>query len=316
MKRLLILLSALVLCSCAAGTDDVQTSAATSAATTAETPEDTEKAAEITETSAEETSSPAAVASGDETIAAETVVPEGTEPVPADKIAKGTYEHVEVRSSSSMFRVADCTLEVSDSVTARLYFDGSAYGKLYTGTAEEAAAEPDNAIERPETDGGYYFDIPVEALDKGFSLAAFSVKKEKWYDREVALMSASLPAGAVERTLVTAETLGLADGEYTAAVTLSGGSGRASVDSPAHITVQDGNITAEIRWSSDKYDYMIVGGEKYLPVNTEGNSVFEIPVESFDTALAVHADTTAMSVPYEIEYTLYFDSATISEYTE
>lgn len=46
-------------------------------------------------------------------------------------------------------------------------------------------------------------------------------------------------------------------------------------------------MTAEITWSSPNYDYMIVDGEKYLPVNTEGNSVFEIPVAALDTALAV-----------------------------
>ena len=69
--------------------------------------------------------------------------------------------------------------------------------------------------------------------------------------------------------------------------------------------------TASIVWSSPNYDYMIVDGEKLLPVNTEGNSVFEIPVASFDTALDVIAYTVAMSKPHEIEYTLAFDSSTI-----
>ena len=52
-------------------------------------------------------------------------------------------------------------------------------------------------------------------------------------------------------------------------------------------------------------------GEKYLPVNTEGNSQFEIPVKYFDKPMDVIADTTAMSEPHEIEYTLTFDSASI-----
>ena len=101
------------------------------------------------------------------------------------------------------------------------------------------------------------------------------------------------------------------DGTYTAEVTLEGGSGRASIESPATLTVKDGKVTASIVWSSPNYDYMIVDGEKLLPVNTEGNSVFEIPVASFDTALDVIADTVAMSKPHEIEYTLAFDSSTI-----
>ena len=70
-------------------------------------------------------------------------------------------------------------------------------------------------------------------------------------------------------------------------------------------------VIAVITWSSPYYDYMIVEGQRYEPVNTDGNSVFEIPVASFDSPLEVIADTTAMSEPHEIEYTLKFDSASI-----
>ena len=104
----------------------------------------------------------------------------------------------------------------------------------------------------------------------------------------------------------------LADGTYQADVTLTGGSGRATVDSPAAITVKDGKIYATIVWSSPNYDYMLIDGEKYLPTNTEGNSTFEIPVAALDTALAVTADTVAMSTPHEIDYTLTFDSTTLA----
>ena len=66
-----------------------------------------------------------------------------------------------------------------------------------------------------------------------------------------------------------------------------------------------------ITWGSSHYDYMKVGEEKYEPVNTEGNSSFEIPVTVFDQKQKVIADTTAMSVPHEIDYTLIFDSESI-----
>ena len=39
--------------------------------------------------------------------------------------------------------------------------------------------------------------------------------------------------------------------------------------------------------------------------------MFEIPVTVFDRKMAVAADTTAMSTPHEIEYTLLFDSSSI-----
>lgn len=96
------------------------------------------------------------------------------------------------------------------------------------------------------------------------------------------------------------------DGEYTVEVTLAGGSGRAAIVSPAVLLVKDGQALARIEWGSSSYDYMKVGNEIYFPVNTEGNSVFEIPVPVFDEGMAVIADTTAMSVPHEISYTLTF----------
>lgn len=103
----------------------------------------------------------------------------------------------------------------------------------------------------------------------------------------------------------------LADGKYEIEVTLSGGSGRATVDSPCELTVSGGQMTARIEWSSPNYDYMLVDGEKYLPVNTEGNSVFQIPVTAFDEPLTVIGDTVAMSTPHEIEYTITFHSDTV-----
>lgn len=99
---------------------------------------------------------------------------------------------------------------------------------------------------------------------------------------------------------------GLEDGVYEAEVTLAGGSGKASVESPCEITVKNGSAEARIVWSSSHYDYMIVDGEKYLPVNESGNSAFEIPVTALDTGIAVQADTTAMSQAHLIDYTLTF----------
>ena len=84
------------------------------------------------------------------------------------------------------------------------------------------------------------------------------------------------------------------------------------MQSPAKLTVAGGEAYAEIIWSSNKYDYMIVGGEKILPTDTEEFSVFDIPVSGFDYNMKVSADTTAMSTPHEIEYTLYFDSSSVS----
>lgn len=182
------------------------------------------------------------------------------------------------------------------------------------GTGEEAAAaSEDQYISFEENDAGkHVFTIPVEYLDKGVDCAAFSKNKEMWYDRTLVFQSVSLPQQAwKESPLKTVADLSLADGTYQVAVTLEGGSGRASVTSPTKLVIADGKATATIEWSSSNYDYMKVDDVQYDPVNTEGNSVFEIPVSGFDWKMPVLADTTAMSTPHEIDYTLTFDSASL-----
>ena len=100
------------------------------------------------------------------------------------------------------------------------------------------------------------------------------------------------------------------DGKHTIGVTLSGGSGRAGVNSPAEITVRGEEITATIVWSSPYYEYMLIDGVQYDPVRTDGNSTFEIPIV-LDKDMAISASTIAMSEPHLVEYTLYFDSSTL-----
>ena len=153
------------------------------------------------------------------------------------------------------------------------------------------------------TEEVYGYDIPVEALDTDFQLALLGTKG-KWYDHKVSVTNAVLKE---DDAAAPAETL--ADGTYTIAVTLEGGSGKASIQSPCTLTVADGKMTATIVWSSSHYDYMLVDGERCDVLSTENGSTFEIPVAALDTPLAVVGDTTAMSTPHEIDYALTFDAS-------
>ena len=242
------------------------------------------------------------------------VVEEGMVPVEAGALKDGVYP-AEVDSSSSMFNITEAELTVADGkMTVRMTLSGSGYGKVFMGTGEEAekAGEGDYIQAEESADGKNVFEIPVEALDKGIDCAAYSKKKETWYDRTLVVRASSLPMEAYkEGNMKTVESLGLEDGTYTVEVKLEGGSGRTTVETPTQLKIQDGKATAVITWGSSHYDYMKVGEEKYEPVNTEGNSSFEIPVTVFDQKQKVIADTTAMSVPHEIDYTLIFDSESI-----
>ena len=148
-----------------------------------------------------------------------------------------------------------------------------------------------------------------DALDAGVPCAAYSRNKELWYDRTLLFRADSLPTEAFrEGFFVTAESLGLADGDYLVDVSLSGGSGKAKLASPAALHVENGSCTATLVWGSRNYDYMRLGETKYLPLPDRETSTFEIPVGIFDRGMTVIADTIAMSEPHEIEYRLLFSS--------
>ena len=231
----------------------------------------------------------------------------------ARALEDGTYT-AEFDTDSSMFHVNEAsdgkgTLTVKDGqMTLHISLQSKKIVNLYVGMAADA---PDHEADwlQPTTDTVTYsdgtseevygFDVPVEALDTDFQLAILGTKG-KWYDHTVSVRNVEAQAAEAVETP--------ADGSYTCEVTLEGGSGRATVDSPAALTVADGKMTATIVWSSPNYDYMIVDGEKYLPTNTEGNSTFEIPVSALGVPLSVVADTVAMSTPHEIEYTLTFSA--------
>lgn len=225
-------------------------------------------------------------------------------------------------TDSSMFHVNEAcngkgTLTVENGeMTMHVSLQSQKIVNLYPGMAADAPAHESDWLQPTvdtvtysdgTSDEVYGFDIPVAAVDADFQLAILGTKGT-WYDHTVSISDAEPAAEDAAAAAVEFP----ADGSYTCAVTLEGGSGRATVESPTALTVADGIMTATIVWSSPNYDYMLVDGEKYLPVNTDGNSTFEIPVAALDTALAVTADTVAMSTPHEIDYTLTFDSATLA----
>ena len=267
----------------------------------------------------------------------ETKTDESSEGAKADDTAKGDVLEdgvytAEFETDSSMFHVNEANdgkgeLTVKDGkMTLHVSLASKNIVNLFVGVSEDAKKDGAELLE-PTTDTVTYsdgmteevygFDIPVPAIDEEFDVALIGTK-DKWYDHKVKVTNPEKKADAsVETTAdtkkVTAEDLKLKDGDYTAEVKMEGGSGRASVTSPAKFTVKDGEVTASVEWSSPYYDYMLIGEEKYEPVNEDGNSVFEIPVDGFDYPMEVVADTVAMSTPHEIEYTLQFDSASIKE---
>ena len=252
-------------------------------------------------------------------------------------IADGTYV-AKFTTDNPMFHVNEANqdlgiLTVADGkMTIHVSLQSKKIVNLYPGLAEDAQKDGAELLDPTTdtvtysdgyTDEVYGFDIPVPALDEEFDVALLG-SKGKWYDHKVVVsdpvegndIQAVINGGGegsseADSSSDASASADVADGEHTIEVALEGGSGKASVESPTVICKSGDAYTAVITWSSPYYDYMIVDGQRYEPVNTEGNSVFEIPVAALDAPLKVIADTTAMSEPHEIEYTLTFDSSTI-----
>ena len=284
----------LLLGGCGAG----QAADATSAESTVAAQESTVTPTESTETA--------------ETVSTETAQNEA-------QLPDGVYT-AEFSTDSSMFHVSEAcdgkgTLTVKDGVmTIHISLGSKKILNLYPGLAEDAAKDGAVLLE-PTTDTVTYsdgmteevygFDVPVPVIGEEFDLALIGTKG-KWYDHKVKV-SDPVAEGAAD----TFDLSAVEDGSYTIELTMEGGSGRASIQSPAQLAIADGAATVTLEWSSPNYDYMLVNGEKYLPVNTEGNSVFEVPVEALDAPLTMIGDTVAMSTPHEVEYTVTFHSETL-----
>ena len=275
-----------------------------------------ESAAVTQESTAVQAESAEAIAGTTEAAATETAQNEA-------QLPDGVYT-AEFSTDSSMFHVSEAcdgkgTLTIKDGVmTIHISLGSKKILNLYPGLAEDAAKDG-AVLLQPTTDTVTYsdgmteevygFDVPVPVIGEEFDLALIGTKG-KWYDHKVKV-SDPVAEDSREAANGSFDMNALADGTYTIELTMEGGSGRASIQSPAQITVADGAVTVTLEWSSPNYDYMLVNGEKYLPVNTEGNSVFEVPVEALDAPLTMIGDTVAMSTPHEVEYTVTFHSETL-----
>lgn len=228
-------------------------------------------------------------------------------PSVAGELEDGVYL-AEFRSDSSMFHVNEVcdgkgilTVEKGE-MTIHLTMPSKNIVNLFPGTAEEAKQEGASllmpVLEEVTYDDGfteevYGFDLPVPALKEEFDCALLG-KKGKWYDHKV---SVSNPERQDDAPAAYAE------------VTLTGGTGRVSVESPSRLTRDEQGVWwAELVWSSPNYEYMLVNDVRYDSVLADGKSTFQIPVV-LEEDMEVSAMTLAMSQPHLIDYVLHFEGA-------
>ena len=119
-------------------------------------------------------------------------------PVYPEDVKEGDYEP-EVISDSRFFRIVHSDLSNKDGrMEAVITISSTSYAYIYQGTAEQAAAADESEWTAADEKDGYgSFAVSVEALNKELPCAAYSKKKQKWYDRNIVFLADSLPEGTV-----------------------------------------------------------------------------------------------------------------------
>ena len=262
------------------------------------------------------------------------------EPTPEPTEEPGAETEHTVETDNKMFKIIRSTLTLKDGrYTAQITLSGTGYDMVYCGKAADAANDSANWIaysgsydyeDEGQAKTGYVFNIPVSAVNEPIPLAAHSVKKDEWMDRNVTFTvtaAETTPDPSAEPTVTPEPTptptptpaptahiektpgkvnssTSLEDGTYTPdKFSWSGGSGRTSI-SCSKVTVKGGKAYATISFSSDSYAYVKANGRKYYGGVVGGRSTFEIPVK-LNANNKIVGMTTAMSADHEISYTIY-----------
>lgn len=208
---------------------------------------------------------------------------------PAAATPKDGQYSIAVTADSPLFAADAAALTVrGGSMTLTLPVKDSRYGALYLGLAKEATLQGKGAQLPIKTDaaGASYVSFGLENLDAPIRLATYSDKKGLWYDRTLTLHP---------DTLTPLEQVGLPSFAF------DGGSGRTTI---SLVAFDPAAQTATIEFSSHSYTEVKLNGAVYPNENPNGNARFTFPIQ-INGATAISAQTTAMSKPRWIDYTLY-----------
>ena len=215
---------------------------------------------------------------------------------PSGEIKDGYYQ-VTTECSASMFKIIDAKLKVvNGKMTAELTLSGTGYDYLYAGTGAQAENDKNNWAPFTENaEGKYVYTIPVSELDKEITISSHSEKNNKWYDRTVTFLSASLKKiGDVDPTDPSEPSGEIKDGYYQVTTECSASMFKI-ID--AKLKVVNGKMTAELTLSGQGYDYLYAGTGKeakddkdnWAPftVNADGKYVYTIPVSELDKEITI-----------------------------
>lgn len=253
--------------------------------------------------------------------------PEPSKTPTEEILADGTYTTT-TDSNNKMFKVVDTKLTVKNGkITALFMLSSTGYEYLFLGTGAQAEGQEAQWIKwkdevtylsNGEEKTGRTYEVPIEALDKGINITAYSAKRKAWYDRVVTVNSKDLkkvdegeitpkPSDTPTSTPTTTPAPSRpenvpTDGIYSA--TAETGAAMFKVVN-TQLTIKNGKMSAVITLSGEGYDYLYMGSAadaashtnqwiKYsgtatytLDGETKTGRTYTIPVSGLDTKIAL-----------------------------
>ncbi|MBO4359785.1 MAG: hypothetical protein J5822_02790, partial [Eubacteriaceae bacterium] len=215
---------------------------------------------------------------------------------------------------AAMFKVAACEIvNENGKPYAIITLNKYGYDKLYLGTKEQAAADPQDAIGYyvvkralngdTEPKDYYTFDVPLpQDFDGVLHVASHSSSKDEWYDRTITFDMESMKK--------TAE-----DGSYS--VTVESSSTMFNV-TDARLSIVNGEMVAKITLSGTGYDLLYAGtgeqaaqdeaGAISYTENADGKYEFIIPVSELDKPINIAAHSVKSDKWFDRQLTFKSDS--------
>ena len=133
-----------------------------------------------------------------DTAEAESALKYGMTPISASEVKNGSFD-IMVLSSSRFFKPELSSITSKDGELAALVnMKSKSYKYVYLGTAEEASKADESRLIPVTIDGERsHFEIPLKSLNSDVPCAAFSIKRQKWYNRNIVFDASSLPDKAL-----------------------------------------------------------------------------------------------------------------------
>lgn len=133
-----------------------------------------------------------------DTAEAESALKYGMTPISASEVKNGSFD-IMVLSSSRFFKPELSSITSKDGELAALVnMKSKSYKYVYLGTAEEASKADESQLIPVTIDGEHsHFEIPLKSLNSDVPCAAFSIKRQKWYNRNIVFDASSLPDKAL-----------------------------------------------------------------------------------------------------------------------